>query len=453
MTFSRVAVIGLLLATSTLPAADEPAWRVGLARRKITPQTPVYLAGYRERTKPFDVVVSDLYVKALVLDDSQGTRGVIVTSDLSGFRAAFGDVIRQRIEQETGIPATHILLNSSHTHTGPSLSIDETERWSNMTEEDARGTAAYTRHLMDDVVQTVAEACSQMQPATLAHGIGVARFVMNRREPTPNGVRLGVNPSGLVDRSVPVLRMNSPEENTVAVLFGAACHNTTLTKTDYFISADWAGYAQEFIQAKHPGAAALFMMGCGGSANPHPRGSSEIAMHHGKELGEEVCRVLVTKMRPIHGPLRVAFDYVDLPLESPPPRERLEHLAARPEGRAGSTAGEMLKRLNAGQELPKHYRCPVGVWQIGGDLTLVGLSGEVVADYVPLIQESIGPGNLWLAAYCNDVFGYVPAASTLREGGYEARGMIYGSIGKFAPETPDVLVAKVRDLARQAGRK
>jgi hypothetical protein len=154
----------------------------------------------------------------------------------------------------------------------------------------------------------------------------------------------------------------------------------------------------------------------------------------------------------MNGPLRVASEPVDLPLAPPPPRERLTQLAAGRNGWEPWYAGQMLKRLEVGQELPKHYRCPIAVWQLGEDLTLVGLPGEVVAEYVPLIQDALGPLNLWIAAYCNDVFGYVPTASTLREGGYETRGMIYGGIGQFLPETQDVLVAKVRELAVKAGR-
>jgi hypothetical protein len=80
------------------------------------------------------------------------------------------------------------------------------------------------------------------------------------------------------------------------------------------------------------------------------------------------------------------------------------------------------------------------------------LSGEVVVDYVRLLEDALGPLQLWLAAYCHDVFGYVPSARVLREGGYETRGMIYGGPGFFAPETESVLVAKVRELAGRAGR-
>jgi hypothetical protein len=447
-----IALVVLVLTTAAAWADDAP-WKVGLAKRKITPQTPVYLAGYANRNKPFESVVSDLYAKALVLEDARGTKAALVTSDLIGFRAEFAEPIRQRIAHQTGIPLSHVLLNSSHTHTGPSVTIDESERWSNMTEEDARRTAAYTRELMDDVVEAVVEAAGKLQPAKLSHGIGLARFVMNRREATPTGVRLGFNPSGLADRSVPVLRIDAPDGRLIAVLFGAACHNTTLGSSDYFVSADYAGYAQEAIEASHAGATALFMIGCGGSANPFPRGSTEISKLHGRELASEVDRVLQTKLRPIGGPLRIAADMVDLPLAAPPSREQLSELAARRGGWEPWMAGEMLKRLDAGGELPKTYRCPVSVWQFGDDLTLVALSGEVVADYVPLIQDAIGPLNLWIAAYCNDVFGYVPASRTLREGGYETRGIYHGAIGQFAPETETILVNKIRALAIQAGRQ
>jgi hypothetical protein len=76
----------------------------------------------------------------------------------------------------------------------------------------------------------------------------------------------------------------------------------------------------------------------------------------------------------------------------------------------------------------------------------------VVVDYVRLIEDAVGPLQLWLAAYSNDVFGYVPSARVLREGGYETRGMIYGGPGFFAPEVETVLVQKVQELAAKAGR-
>jgi hypothetical protein len=94
----------------------------------------------------------------------------------------------------------------------------------------------------------------------------------------------------------------------------------------------------------------------------------------------------------------------------------------------------------------------VTVWQLG-ELTLVGLPGEVVVDYVTRLEKALGPNRLWVAAYCNDVFGYLPSARVLAEGGYETRGLYAGAAGFFDPKAEDVLVRKVRELAGKAGRK
>ena len=80
------------------------------------------------------------------------------------------------------------------------------------------------------------------------------------------------------------------------------------------------------------------------------------------------------------------------------------------------------------------------------------ISGEVVGEYVPLLQAAVGHQRLWLAAYCNDFFGYLPTASVLAEGGYKTRGLIT-DVGYFSPEAEHALVTKVRQLARKAGRK
>jgi len=112
----------------------------------------------------------------------------------------------------------------------------------------------------------------------------------------------------------------------------------------------------------------------------------------------------------------------------------------------------MLTILDKTGKLPAHYSSPLGVWQFGNDLTLVALSGEVVVDYVTLLEKALGPQNLWIAGYCNDVYGYLPSRRVIAEGGYETRGLYSGGIGYFLPKAEDVVVDTVRDLAKRAGR-
>jgi neutral ceramidase len=451
----HTSVVMLLLSTLAfaLAGAQEAEWKVGLARIKITPQEPVFMAGYASRNKPYEQIHDDLNAKALVLEDKGGMRGVLVTSDLIGLTAEIATPVRERIAEKIGIPASSVIINSSHTHTGPTLSLDPTPR-EGRGAADAERTVAYTKDLCEKIVQIAVEASGKLQPAKLSFGTGVVHFVMNRREfTTDRGVILGVNPHGLADRGVPVLRIDGSDGKLLAVICGAASHNTTLGAQDYEISGDYAGHAQRLIEEQHPDAQAMFVLGCAGDANPYPRGTHEISLTHGKELAREVERVLTTKLTPVRGNLRIAMGEAALPLTAPPTREELEKLATARGGAMPWVAQQMLARLNRGEKLPTIYSCPLAVWQFGDDLTLVALSGEVVSEYVRLLEDALGPTRLWIAAYSNDVYGYLPSARVLREGGYETRGLYSGGVGLFAPDAQDVVVGKVRELATSAGRK
>jgi hypothetical protein len=433
--------------------AQEADWKIGLARVKITPPQPVFMAGYASRNKPYERIHDDLYAKVLILEDKGGAQSVLVTSDLIGFPAEIATPLREQVAKQVKASAGAVIVNSSHTHTGPTLSLDATPREGRAL-ADAERTAAYTKELCEKIAAAAGEAAGKLQPAKLSWGSGVVHFVMNRREFTiDRGVILGVNPRGLADRSVPVLRIDDPNGKLLAVVCGAASHNTTLGAQDYEISGDYAGHAQRLIEEQHPGAQAMFVLGCAGDANPYPRGSYEIAQNHGKELAAEVNRVLAARLVPVRGPLRTAMGEAALPLAASPTRESLEKTAAGKSGAMPWVAQQMLARLNRGEKLPTEYSCPLAVWQFGDDLTLVALSGEVVSDYVRLLEDALGPNRLWIAAYSNDVYGYLPSARVIREGGYETRGLIYGGIGNFAPDAQDVLVAKVKELANSVGRK
>jgi neutral ceramidase len=448
------ASIGLLMLLTALPVAGaaEAEWKVGLAQVKITPERPVFLAGYDSRKKPFTKVEADLYAKALALEDSQGHRVVLVTSDLIGFPAAVAEPICARLRDKAGLKREQILLNSSHTHTGPMLLLHASDG-DGLTAGELQRNIEYTRQLQDKIVDLVQRATARLEAAKLSWGVGVCPFVMNRREFTARGVILGVNPRGLADRAAPLLRIDSSDGKLRAVLFGAAVHGTTLTGNNYELCGDYAGFAQSYVQEKHPSVQAMFLIGCAGDADPHPRGSMALARTHGETLGKEVCRLLESKLQPIRGPLQIAFGKAALPLQAPPPREELKKRAERKGSIQAWVAQKMLATLDRGEKLPTRYDCPVAVWQLGDDLTLVGLSGEVVVDYVSLLEKALGPNKLWLAAYCNDVFGYLPSAQVLKEGGYETRGLYAGGIGLFDAKAQDVLVEKVRELAKKVGRK
>ena len=440
--------VGLISTMSLAIENTPPDWKVGLARKDITPKEPIWLAGYSSRNKPSEGLLMPLYANALAIEDGQGHRALLITADVIGFRKEVAEAAARGIMEKTGLIREQILFNWSHTHTGPVIGFQGSAGYS-MGEEEQKVVDAYTRWLITQYADLAVEAFDNAKPSRLSWGVGVVHFPMNRREFTDTGVRLGVNPRGYADRSVPILTVSDENGALRAVLFGCACHNTTLTGQHYMISGDYAGYARAYVEEKLSGVQALFMIGCGGDANPYPRGEIEHAQQHGQELGAEVCRVVSGQLRSVSGPLKTAFAEVDLPLLPPPDREKLEAMVKGPSYASG-TAKRMLEMIERGESPPSHYKAPIAVWQFGSDLTVVAISGEVVSDYVPLVENEIGHLRLWVAGYCNEVFGYLPSAKVIREGGYETRGV--GTLGFFAPEAEKVVVETIRKLAEQAGR-
>src|SRR5208282_996489 len=85
-------------------------------------------------------------------------------------------------------------------------------------------------------------------------------------------------------------------------------------------------------------------------------------------------------------------------------------------------AKRMIEHIDQGRPVRAEYpHYSVHAFALGDQLTLVALSGEVVVDFAIRLQKELGGEKtpLWVAAYANDVIGYIPSVRVLREGGYE----------------------------------
>jgi hypothetical protein len=290
-----------------------------------------------------------------------------------------------------------------------------------------------------------------LRPARLFFCRGQANFAANRRTFREKGVSFGVNSTGAVDHEVPVLGIEDRAGGVRAIVFGYACHCTTLTGSWYRITGDWAGFAQEFLERAYPGATVYFATGCGADANPEPRGKLEHAVQHGLEMAGAVSQALRSRRQSVDGPVHTAFEWVDLPLAAPPGREVFEKRLKDPSEFVQRHARRQLDILDREGKLPASYPDPVQVWQLGNDLTLVALGGEVVVDYALRIKREIQHGNVWVSGYSNDVFAYVPSVRILLEGGYEADSSMiyYGLPTRFDNAIEETIIKKVADLVHR----
>lgn len=424
-------------------------WKAGVAVKVVTPPESMWMAGYASRKAPAEGKEQELYVKALALEDPAGTKVVVVTSDLIGIPRSLGEAVAAEVKKKTGLGRDRLMLTSSHTHCGPVLRDNLADMYP-MSEAEAKKIPAYTEKLKRWMVEAVSEALEKMKPCQLSVGKGIARFAVNRREPTPKGIINGRNPEGPVDHDVPVLGVTSGGK-LLAVVFGYACHNTTLSFQKW--CGDYAGYAQEYLEKKHPGATAMFWAGCGGDANPLPRGKVELCQQYGKELGEAVAAVLDGKRQAIAGKVETRYATIELPYAEVPSKEQLTAEVSSKNLALSKRAAKLKKALEDGGKIDDHYReYPVQVWKLGDQVTWVVLGGEVVVDYARRLKKELaGERAVWVTAYANDVMAYVPSARVLKEGGYEADSSMiyYGLPSKWAPVIEERIIRKTHELAKR----
>ena len=395
------AVVPALATQAAEEAVTEaPAWKAGAASVVITPERPLQMAGYGGRKEPAEGTEQDLFAKALAIEDRDGARVVIVTMDLIGVIERLRTAVAQKVQEQYKIAPQALVMNASHTHCGPAYGREEA--------------VDYLDGLTQKLVDLVGQSLEGLEPAVLAYGHARCGFAMNRRTPTENGYRNHPNPNGPVDHTVPVLRVDSPEGELRAVLFGYTCHNTTMGFLRWL--GDYAGYAQEYFEKDHPGVTALFMMGCSADQNPYPRSKLDYAQKHGRSLATAVERALEGgqrtrfHQRAIDGPLRSVLETVE---------------------------------LESAKEGRPNRAYPVQVVRFGDDLAIIALGEEVVVDYALRLKRELaepdGPA-IWVAGYSNSYDDYIASKRVLEEGGYEAKCC------PWKPTLEERIVGKVHEL-------
>ena len=444
-----LATFAAVMAALGLPCpASAEGWKAGTAKQKITPQDPMWMAGYGSRNHPATGFLNDLWAKSLVLQDERGQRVAIITLDLVGIGRDLADPICAELETKYALPRANIALCCSHTHSGPAVGHSlRTLHYDQVDDDQKQRIDRYAVQLKQQVVELVGRAIGALAPSQLAWGQGTATFAVNRRnnkEPDAARLRAEGQLVGPIDHDVPVLKITSESGKLTAILFGYACHATVLDGYDW--SSDYPGFAQSELEQQHPGCTALFFAGCGADQNPLPRRKPELARQYGHDLAAAVDVVLSGKLQPISGNLAAGWLEVPLDLAHVPARDEIEKDAESSDRFVAARAKLYLRRLDAGESIAGSYPYPIQVWRIGSKLVWIALGGEVVVDYALRLKQELGTPSTWVAGYSNDVMAYIPSRRVLTEGGYEGGGaMVYYSLpSPWAPTVEERIIEGVR---------
>jgi hypothetical protein len=456
MKITLVSLTFSLIILSCIPSSAQNTstnynWKAGVSSVKITPAESMPMAGFASRTHSSEGMLHDIWAKALLIEDSKGKRAVMISSDLLGFPKVMSDPIRDRIKAQFGLGRDQILLNSSHTHSGPVIGDALTDVYV-LDDQQVASVLKYSKILEDQIVKLVGDAIKNMEPVELFYQNGVTRFQVNRRNNNANLLTQLTELQGPNDFAVPVLKAMTPKGELKAIAFGYACHPTVLSGYDW--SGDYPGYAQIELEKDHPGTTALFFQSSGADQNPLPRHTAPLAKQYGRELAAAVDRVLEEEMRKLPSNLITSYSELDLPLAASPTEAELTKIINNAGGAAYQKrwAQRFLNKIKAGEKLITSYPYPVQVWSIG-NLPLVSLGGELLVEYGIKIKQMLGE-DTFVYGYSNDVMSYVPSSTVLKEGGYEGESAhtVYGLPSKWQVGVESRILNEVLRLAERNGQ-
>lgn len=399
---------------------DPGGWKAGVARELITPEYSMWMAGYAARNRPSEGVLHDLWAKALAIEDSRGYKAVLVTTDIIGYPKNISDRIRNRIGAKYGLTRSQIILNGSHTHSGPVMYNAGPSSYP-LDQEQLSKVREYSAKFENQIVELVGRAIGSMVPADIYSQNGVVRFQVNRRnniEASSNRINDLKGPN---DYAVPVIKVENKAGELMAVAFGYACHATVLSI--YQFSGDYPGFAQIEFEKSHPGVTAMFFQGAGADQNPLPRRTIPLAQQYGRELAAAVERVLNEDMVKLEPHLSTAYSEINLQFAgTTPTKEELKQIIQDSSSSAYPaylklTAKGLLEKLERGESLMTSYPYPCAVWKIGAQPVMI-LGGELLIEYAIELKKKFGP-DIFVVGYSNDVMSYIPSETVLKEGGYE----------------------------------
>ncbi len=431
--------------------------KAGFSAIDITPPVGGTLDGFIARLSPSVGVDLPLHGRALILE-TDACRTLLVGLDVLGLGPPFADRLVGALAQDLAIPPGHVVLASSHTHSGP---MTTPLRGLGPADE------SYLQALESHVRRAAAQAASDLEEVEVSWGTAPVEIGVNRRE-IPQGQQkaiLGTNPGGPCDRLVRVLRLQSRKRS--CVLFEHACHPYCLGAEHPLLSPDFWGHAARALQ--DAGHDSIYLNGCAGDIRPIMAFQGpDAARETGVKLAEavlEACRTAEPDQNPI---LRAASVPIHLPYDTLPPWPQIENSLRQPDRTVrdseGANPAVQARLQTAGQEwltdLKHAAQEPDGLAAVCGRLSIVrigrgvviALPGEVFFGIGERIARRLHAEPVCMTAYAHGYIGYIPEPQAFAYGGYEVdEAHRYVGLWRVGPQSDSILQDAVLKLWHQLG--
>lgn len=439
--------------------------RVGYCRINITPFEPVPLAGYgNTSTRVSRNILSELYSTCIAFTDEAENTVLMFHNDLISSRPEISVPCRKAISEATGIPISHVLICSTHTHSAPDTLNQEFD-----------SIKRYLRYLPSQLSFCAEAALADRKPARMFIGKAYTKglnFVRHYvlEDGTFKGDNFGdLNNSpyaGHTTEADPEMRLvkfvREGGKDVVVVNWQTHPHRTGGGKK-YDVSADIVGSMRDALEAELD-CKFIYFTGGGGNVNPHSRIPEENItpdfLAQGKALAAHAMEAQFQEVET--GSVRLIENLHDEPLNRPDDsllkhaKEVYDLWVATNNFMQCATLSNSygINSPYAAEELLCRARKPEGsvitnpmyAFSIG-DVAFVTAPYEMFDTNAKQIREG-SPFKMTIVSSCSNAGnGYIPSAYGFQHGCYEADCCNFkpGTGEKFAEIYIDMLKQLYKD--------
>lgn len=392
-----------------------PTFGVAAGYVDITPPQRMPLAGYKHRSGPFTAVADLLEANAIILR-ANGQQVVIVSFDL----LYVGHDLRQGLLEclQPELDAASLFLAATHTHYAPATSA----LLPILGQRDER----YVPYVVERVAALIRRLIrGPLASATLSYREGKARHAVNRRKSrwirSKNGrfyektIALQPNFRGPRDETIRLVTALLDDQVPICILWNYACHPVSFPRKSE-ISADYPGVVRRLLRERlRADVPVVFLQGFAGNVRPQEIAWPQTARDRARWLlrGHQWTRFSLAAWQ--HWSTALANCVLDTYTSSPrtSPRDATLSLHRHTVPLAAFLTGSAAER-----DVSFHRLC------IGKQLHIMGISAEPMIEYVQHVKKYFPQYLNIPVGYIDEVYGYMPTAKILKEGGYEADGFL-----------------------------
>jgi neutral ceramidase len=458
----RLLILACAFAFLAPAAANSAQATAGWAEVDITPPLGIGLGGRAGPGTVAKKVLDPLSAQVTYLKDAKGTGFVLVSFDLVALPHEFSDRVRFDIVNELGVDWNLVLLNVSHTHSGPYTirSLFGGLGPLPKIEED------YFATLEERIISATRAAAKSMKPVKVEVFEGASDIGINRRGRNKQGkMTMLPNAKAPFDERVWTMKLTPTDGSPPAVIFSYACHAVLAYGIEYAaISADFPGVARRHLREglgtnSHP----QFAQGFAGNIRPRSVADLDKGVFRkptpadlertGSDLAKAVLDSLEHKGRTLSLDLIGTSDRPFLPRDKPPPRDQYEAMHAdgleKKDPYHIAVSEYWLKRYDSGEGFAKGDAWTIGLIRLADNQWIVHSSGEPVVEWRDKMAKWLAPLNIVTFGYSQEAKSYLPTEALLPEGGYEVLESNNARANTPAPFAPGIEAAIKESLLRQ----